>query len=257
MASTKDLLELLSAIKGREPAKMIPGDREAFLADTIQRFRAASSCVSSLFSDTVRRTGGDPSAYLSYVGAPKVSIAEEWVSTYQLRETDVLDGFVDAPDKVRTAAAILPQPLSFTLDLFSEANYPGFSHPPHYLIRLECFDEPGTTLFEEAIKAAGEALLAVCQKAKSFRVTSHEGACVDIGSPADLVGAVAEAVRAIREEAARDEPDPEMRILEGLGLELVFDASSNSEDFEDAIDVTLLVYTVASRTLIQLRKQGN
>ena len=257
MASTKNLLDLLSAIKGREPAKMVPRDREAFYADTIQRFRAASSCVSSLFADVLCRTGGDASAYLSYVGAPKVSIADEWVGTYQLREVDVLDGFVDAPDKVRTAAAILPQPLSFTLDLFSEANYPGYRHSPHYLIRLECSDEPGTTLLDEAIKAAGEVLLAVCQKAKSFRVTSHEGACVDISNPADIVGAVAEAVRAIREEAARNEPDPDMQFLEGLGLELVFDASSNSEDFEEAIGVALLVYAVASSTLIQLRKQGS
>lgn len=253
MSTVNSVLELLDSIKGQEPDKMSPADQESFRATSLSCFRETTAFLTELLADVA---GYRIEGYLSEVIPPSNPYCVEWLATYLIIESQRLERFLDAPEKVRMLAAMVP-PISFKLDLFSEAHHPGYSHSAHLQVRLECHDDPALTLFEQALSSAAHLLQPICEATKMFRVVSHEGACVRIVRPKDIAGAVATGAMAVREEAEADEPDPDMRFLEGFGFEVVFNAATSPEVVTEVLRVLLAVFDTIVRELQRMRSESD
>lgn len=253
MSGVQSLLALLDSIKGQEPDKMNPADRESFRATSLSRFREKSAFLTGLLAEVA---GSRIDGYLSEVIPPSNPYCEEWLGTHLLVESQRLERLLDAPEDVQMLAAMVPC-IAFKLDLFSEAHHPGYSHAAHLLLRIECHDDPALALVEQALSGAAHLLQPICEATEQFRVVSHEGACVDIVCPKDIACAVVAGVAAVRAEAESNELDPDMRFLEGFGFEVVFNAATSQQVVTDGIRVLLTVFDTVVRELQLMRSEPN
>lgn len=253
MSTVNSVLALLDSIKGQEPDKMSPADQESFRATSLSRFRESTAFLTDLLAEVA---GLRIDGYLSEVIPPTNPYHAPWLATHLIVDSQRLERFLDATEKVRMLAGMIP-PIAFKLDLFSEAHHPGYSYLPHLQLRLECHDDPALALLEEALLSVAPILQPICEASVVFRVVSHEGACVQIENPKDIASAVADAGTAIREEAEADEPDPEMRFLEGFGFEVVFDASTSPETVTEGLRILLTVFDTVVRQLQLMRDESD
>lgn len=238
MTTAQSLLTLLASIKGHEPVKMNPAELELFRATSVARFREATTFLTSCLADVA---GSRIEGYLSEVVPPASQYDEDWLCSHLIIESQRLERFLDAPEKVRMLAAMAP-PIAFKLDLFAEAHHPGYSHAPHFLLRIECHDDPALTLFENALSSVADVIQPICEATEQFRLVACEGGGVYIVRPSDLAEAVAAGVAAIRVEAVASDPDPDMRFLEGFGLEVVITAETPPEVVAEGIRILLAVF---------------
>lgn len=249
MTTAQSLLTLLEAIKGQEPVKMNPAELESFRATSLARFREATTFLTSCLADVAdSRIEG----YLSEVVPPANQYHKDWLCSHLIIESQRLERFLDAPEKVRMLAAMAP-PIAFKLDLFAEAHHPGYSHSPHFLLRIECHDDPALTLFENALSSVAAFIQPIVEATEQFRLVSHEGACVDIVRPLDIAEAVAAGVAAVRAAAVASDPDPDMRFLEGFGLEVVITAETPPQVVTEGLGILLSVFDSVVQSMQLMR----
>ncbi len=232
MGSAQELVELVASMDGIEPDHMSEEDAAAFKLVTLQRFGFATRFLPPLLAE-IAKTGAD-----SYTGAiaPTPDWQRDYLGEYTLKQTENLERFLDAPEKVQMAAALFT-PLRIKIQLFAEAHHPGYQHKPHILVVLECLDDPVVGFLETAVELLRPELQDIAAQAVEVEVVSFEGAGVRLINPASVAEAVHQCAVAIREEAARNNDD----FLEGMAIQLKFDASSTPEAIEEAMRLMLTV----------------
>lgn len=232
IGSAQELVALLASMAGIEPDLMPDVDAAAFKTVTLQRFGHSTRFLPQLLAE-IAKTGAD-----CYTGA--IASTPDWqkdfLGTYTLKHTGDLERVLDAPEKVQMAAALFT-PLRIKIQLFAEAHHPGYQHKPHILVILECLDDPVVGLLESAVEAIGAEIQDMAAQALEVEVASLEGAGVSLTNPASVAKAVHQCAVAIRKEAARNEEE----CLEGMAIQLKFDATSNPEAIEEAMRLMLAI----------------
>lgn len=232
IGSAQELVAILASMDGIEPDHMSDVDATAFKTVTLQRFGHSTRFLPPLLAK-ITKTSAD-----CYTGAiaPTPDWQKNFLGEYTLKQTEHLESVLDAPEKVQMAAALF-SPLRIKIQLFAEAHHPGYQHKPHILVVLECLDDPVVGLLETAVEALSSEFQNIAAQAVEVEVVSLEGAGVRLTNPASVAEAVHQCAVAIREEAARNEED----FLEGMVIQLKFDASSDPEAIEETMRLTLTI----------------
>jgi hypothetical protein len=223
--------DTLFFMRGFETATMSQPDFLAFRAAMLEQLRQ----ISVFFTTILNEIAGDSAdSYLPSVSAPKTDFCDDWLGFYSVISSGRLDNFLEASPKVQLASTTFP-PVTLKINLFSEANHPGYRHDPRVVIEIEILDDPALHLFEMAVEATKDSLQAACEAASAYRVVSRENVFVQFESPDSIADAVKLGAEAIREKAKN-------RSLGHFALEIDLDARSSANTVTNVTFVTLSIF---------------
>lgn len=229
---TQGLIDLFNSINGIEPDKLSDQEAIALKATALERFRVATGFLPALLA----KIANIHADHFTGVVTPTPDWQTDYLGDYTLKHTEHLDRFIGLPETIQMAASLF-SPLRFRIQLFAEADHPGYQHKPHILMTLECLDDPAAWLLEASVEALKDELQALAAMAVEVEIISFEGDVANIKNPPNISMAISECASSIRDEAKSNGEE----FLEGMALQFKFDSTSEPSAIYDTARILMTI----------------
>lgn len=172
------------------------------------------------------------------------SFGNEWIATYNIVDTGMMESAIGQHEKIRMAAAFFPG-LVLTVDVFAAYHHPGgtgLQVDPKITVRLTVSGDPELALVEHFLDLAHDHF-PQSGNGLSVSVQPRENCCDEIENPESIHQAFRIVARAARSAARASWGDDETTMTENIDLIVAMDDSVEASRMQEAFSFFGLMFT--------------
>lgn len=238
-ASVQKLHTLLADLKAHDLALMSKEADAHLRASVTSRFVDATGGLQTLFL-------GAHAEIPRWLWKAELadSFGNEWIATYNIVDTGMMESAIGQHEKVRMAAALFPG-LVLTVDVFAAYHHPGgtgLQVDPKITVSLTVSGDPELSLVEHFLDLAHDHF-PESGNGLSVSVMPRENCCDEIENPEAIHQAFRKVASAARSAARASWGDDETTMTENIDLIVAMDDSVEASRMQEAFSFFGLMFT--------------